>query len=100
MFPLNEKAELPFSFFCHRIREFGTISMNILQVQYLRKLQEAVLYFCTIEECQSYNSWKSGKLERCKHLKCDFIIITSTNSRLCNRHEMNAVFSQIVPLLI
>lgn len=40
------------------MREFGAISMNILQVQYLRKLQEAVLYFCTIEECQSYNSWK------------------------------------------
>lgn len=38
--------------------EFGAINMNILQVQYLRKLQEAVLYFCTIEECQSYNSWK------------------------------------------
>ena len=82
------------------MHEFGAISKNILQVQYLRKLQEAVRYFCTIEECQSYNSWKSWKLERCEHLKCDSIIITSTNSRLYNRHEMNAVFSQIVLLLI
>lgn len=41
------------------MHEFGAIIMNILQVQCLRKLQEAVLYFCTIEKFQSYNSWKS-----------------------------------------
>lgn len=63
--------------------------MNILQVQYLRKLQEAVLQFCTIEGC--LNSWKiSSRAERFEHLKCDFIIITNTDRCLYNSHNRKA----------